>query len=58
MRETFGDTLSNVLHLTSVIVALSMFLFVVQRIDLSYHDYLVGELLQLFSSFCIFYSLD
>ena len=29
IRETFGDTLTNVLHLTSVIVPLSIFLFIV-----------------------------
>ena len=55
MRETFGDTLSNALHLTSVIVPLSIFLFVVQKIGLSYHNYVAGELLLLFSSFCISY---
>ena len=55
IRETFGDTLSNVLHVTSVIVPLAIFLFIVQKIGLSYHNYLAGELLLLLSSFCISY---
>ncbi|CAF1195700.1 unnamed protein product [Adineta ricciae] len=55
IQETFGATLSTTLHVTSVIIPLSMFLFLIQTLGLSYQNYLVGEILLLLSSFCISY---
>ena len=55
VQETFGLTLSNSVHITLVIVPLSIFLFVVQKIGLSYHRYWAGELLLLVSTLIIAY---
>ena len=55
IQETFGFTLSSTLHVAFVILPLSIFLFVIQKIGLSYQNYVAGELLLLFSSFCISY---
>jgi hypothetical protein len=55
IQETFGCTLSTTLQVTFVIVPLSIFLFIVQKIGLSYQHFLAGELLMLCSSFYISY---
>lgn len=55
IQETFGSTFSNSLQITFIIVPLSIFLFIVQKIGLSYHNYVAGELLMLLASFYISY---
>jgi hypothetical protein len=55
IQETFGFTLSTTLHVTFVIIPLSIFLFIIQKIGLSYQNYLAGEFLMLLSSFYISY---
>mgnify|MGYP006892797215 CR=1 FL=1 len=55
IHETFGMTLANTLHVTFVLTPLSIFLYVVQRLGLSYQHYIAGEVLLLLSSFYISY---
>jgi hypothetical protein len=55
IQETFGCTLSNSLQITLIIVPMSIFLFIIQKIGLSYHNYVAGELLMLITSFYISY---
>jgi hypothetical protein len=47
IQETVGFTLSTILHVIFIIVPLSIFLFIIQKIGLSYQNYLIGELLML-----------
>lgn len=53
LQQTFGATLSSCYHISLVLTPLSIFLFIVKKLGLSYHDYLATELLLLFTSFCI-----
>ena len=53
IQETFGCTLSNNLQIIFIIVPVSIFLFIVQKIGLSYHNYVAGEFLMLITSFYI-----
>ena len=55
LQQTFGATLSCCCQITLVIIPLSIFLFITQKIGLGYHDYLATELLLLFTSFCLAY---
>ncbi len=55
IQDTFGSTLYTTLHVIYVIIPLSIFLYIVQKIGLSYRNYLAGELLLLLSSFFISY---
>ena len=55
LQQTFGATLSCCYQITLAITPLSIFLYIVKRIGLGYHDYLATELLLLFTSFCIAY---
>ena len=55
IQETFGLTLLSNINLILVIVPLSIFFFILQKIGLGYHDYIAGEFLFLLSSFCISY---
>jgi len=55
IQETFGYTLSNSLQIIFAIIPLSIFLYIVQKIGLSYHNYVAGEFLMLISSFYISY---
>lgn len=55
LQETFGLTLSNSIQITFVIVPLSIFLFAIQKIGLSYHQYVAGELLLLISTLYVSY---
>jgi hypothetical protein len=55
LQQTFGATLSCCYKITLAITPLSIFLFVIQKIGLGYHDYLATELLLLITSFCISY---
>jgi len=55
IQETFGMTLSATYPILTVITPLSIFLYVVQKIGLGYHDYLAGELLLLVSSLFVAY---
>lgn len=55
VQQTFGCTLSNSLQIISTIVPLSIFLFIIQKIGLSYHNYVAGEILMLVTSFYISY---
>ncbi len=55
IQETFGMTLSATYQMLTVITPLSIFLYVVQKIGLGYHDYLAGELLLLVSSLFVAY---
>ena len=56
MQETFGLTLFTCYHMLLTLVPLSVFLFIVQKIGLGYHDYLATELLLLVSSFYVAYT--
>ncbi len=55
IQETFGMTLSATYQMLTVITPLSIFLYVVQKIGLGYHDYLAAELLLLVSSLFVAY---
>jgi hypothetical protein len=55
IQETFGMTLSGVYQIIKGLTPLSIFLYVVQKIGLKYHDYLAAELLLLISSFFVAY---
>jgi hypothetical protein len=55
LQQTFGSTLSGCYQITLVITPLSIFLFLVKKIGLGYHDYLATELLLLLTSFAIAY---
>jgi hypothetical protein len=55
IQETFGHTLSTALRILITIIPLSVILFTVQNLVVAYHNYLVGVVLILSSSFCISY---
>ncbi|CAF1475714.1 unnamed protein product [Rotaria sordida] len=55
LQQTFGSTLSCCYQITLAITPLSIFLFVIKKIGLGYHNYLATELLLLFTSFCVAY---
>jgi hypothetical protein len=55
IQETFGLTLSSAYSMITVIVPLSIFLFIIQKIGLGYQDYLAAELLLLISSLLVGY---
>jgi hypothetical protein len=55
IQETFGLTLAACFQMILAIAPVSVFLFVVQKIGLGYHDYLAAELVLLVSSFFIAY---
>jgi len=55
IQETFGLTLTSAYSMITVIVPLSICLFVVQKIGLGYHDYLAAEIILLISSLFVGY---
>ena len=55
IQETFGMTLSVSFQIITAITPLSIFLFIIQKIGLGYHDYLAAELLLLISSLFVAY---
>jgi hypothetical protein len=56
IQQTFGLTLFTCYHMLLTLVPLSIFLFIVQKIGLGYHDYLASEILLLVSSFYVAYT--
>ena len=55
LQETFGCTLSKGLQIICTIAPVSIFLFIIQQLGLSYHNYVVGEFLMCITSFYISY---
>ncbi|CAF0844950.1 unnamed protein product [Adineta steineri] len=55
LQSTFGSTLAGCYRITLALIPLSLFLFLIQKLGLGYHDYLATELFLLFTSFCISY---
>ncbi|CAF1032359.1 unnamed protein product [Adineta steineri] len=55
IQETFGHTLSTALHVSLAIIPLSIILFIIQHLVVVYHNYPIGIVLILSSSFCISY---
>ncbi|CAF3136587.1 unnamed protein product [Rotaria sp. Silwood2] len=55
IKETFGLTLSTNIELMLIIIPLSIYLFIVQNLNLIYHNYLLNEFYYLLSSLIISY---
>lgn len=55
IQETVGCTMSGSWQITALLVPLSVFLLIVQKIGLFYHRYLASEILILITSFFISY---
>ena len=55
IQETFGMTLTAACGMIIILMPLSIFLFVIQKIGLGYQDYLAAELTLLISSLLISY---
>ena len=55
IQETFGMTLTAASGMIIVVIPLSIFLYVIQKIGLGYQDYLAAELTLLISSLLISY---
>ena len=55
IQETFGMTLTGAYKMLIVVMPLSIFLFIIQKIGLGYRDYLAAELTLLISSLLISY---
>jgi len=53
IQETFGLTMAASFQMVLGLVPVSIFLFVVQKIGLGYHDYLAGVITLLITSFSI-----
>ena len=55
IQETFGGTMSHSWQIATLLVPLSIFLLIVQKIGLSHHHYVASEVLMLITSFFISY---
>ncbi len=55
IQETFGMTLMANCKILTAIIPLSIFLYIIQKIGLGYHDYLAAEFLLLVSSLVVSY---
>ncbi len=53
IQETFGLTMASSFQMMLGLVPVSIFLYVVQKIGLGYHDYLAAEIALLITSFSI-----